>query len=238
MRKNIATLALFLGLATTVHAQTFLDHLQDDDKSKGSVSVKQSEDISKLVNGSGNKSKQEQVQAEQRRDQDSKAQESRPQRSESSRSSESRSSRESEATRDRGSSRSDEARDKERREKERQRREAIRDQKLKELEETATANAPTRKKVMSNSKKVMGYRIQVFAGANTREDRAKAQEVGAKLKVDVPGQPVYVHFYSPRWCCRFGNYRRQDDANDMLKKIKKMGYKNACVVKAAITVNR
>lgn len=239
-RKTIATMALALGLTTTLHAQTFLDHLQDDDKSKGSVSVKQSEDISKLVNGSGNKSKQEQGQAEQRRDQDSKPQqEARPQRSsESSRSSESRSSRESEASRDRASSRSDEARDKERRERERKRREAQRDQKLKELEETATADAPTRKKVMSNSKKVMGYRIQVFAGANTREDRAKAQEMGAKIKVDVPGQPVYVHFYSPRWCCRFGNYRRQDDANDMLKKIKKMGYKNSCVVKSAITVNR
>ena len=96
----------------------------------------------------------------------------------------------------------------------------------------------TRLKVMSNSKKVSGYRVQVFAGGNTREDRAKAQEIGNKLKVDMPGQPIYVHFYSPRWCCRFGNFRRQEDANNILKKVKKLGYKNACVIKTFITVNR
>ena len=32
------------------------------------------------------------------------------------------------------------------------------------------------KKLMSNSKRVTGYRVQVFAGGNTREDRAKANK--------------------------------------------------------------
>ena len=83
-----------------------------------------------------------------------------------------------------------------------------------------------------------GYRVQVFAGANTRVDRAKAQEIGAKLKTQVPGYPIYVHFYSPRWCCRLGNFNKQDDATEMVKKMKKLGYKSACVVKTTITVGK
>ena len=94
------------------------------------------------------------------------------------------------------------------------------------------------KKMMSNSKRVTGYRVQVFAGGNTREDRAKANEVCAKLKTQIPGQPIYVHFYSPRWCCRCGNFLNQEEANKMRQRLSKLGYKNACVVKTIITVSR
>ena len=233
MRKSIATLAAALCLAGSATAQTFLDHLQKEEKSSGQVSVKQSEDISKLVNGS-NKEKPSDVNkpsSEGNRQESRSSQET--SRSEERRSDESRRYDQ----RDNSSTRSDEAREKERRERERKAREALRAKKLKEFEENTTVS-DSRLKVMSNSKRSKGYRIQVFAGSNTREDRAKAHEVGAKVKVDIPGQPVYVHFYSPRWCCRFGNFRRQDDATDMLKKVKKMGYKNACVIKTTITVNK
>ena len=67
---------------------------------------------------------------------------------------------------------------------------------------------------------------------------AKAQEMGALVKTKFPGHPVYVHFYSPRWCCRFGNFRNQEAATKLLKKVKKDGFKNACVIKTAITVNK
>ena len=91
---------------------------------------------------------------------------------------------------------------------------------------------------MSNSKRVTGYRVQVFAGGNTREDRAKANEVGAKLKAQIPGQPIYVHFYSPRWCCRCGNFLNQEEAKKMMQRLYKAGFKNACVVKTIITVSK
>ena len=106
------------------------------------------------------------------------------------------------------------------------------------MEENAGALGTHSKKLMSNSKRVSGYRVQVYAGGNTREDRAEAQKIGAKLKTEMAGQPVYVHFYSPRWCCRLGNFRNQDDANKMAKSLSKLGYKNACVVKTIITVNK
>ena len=197
MRKTIAIMATAICFSVAAHSQTFLDHLQKDDKG-GSVSVKQSDDISKLVNGS-KKEGGSQQQDQSRAREDAPRQESTQRREGSSTSQAERSG--SSARRDRVSSREDEAADKERREREKKRREAARAQKMKEFEENATVS-DSRKKLMSNSRKVSGYRVQVFAGSNTRVDRAKAQEIGAKLKTQVPGYPIYVHFYSPRWCCR------------------------------------
>lgn len=234
MRRHFITLAAALCLSAATQAQTFLEHLQSEDKSSGQVSVKQSEDISKLVNGSG-KEKEQSAKTEAARP--AGEERARQSRNEESAGNSRERERERESASKNASSRADEARDKERRERERKAREAARAQKLKEFEENTTVS-DSRKKVMSNSKHATGYRIQVFAGANTRADRAKAQEMGAKVKTQIPGQPVYVHFYSPRWCCRFGNFRNQEDANKMLKKIKKMGFKNACVIKTTITVNK
>ena len=55
MRKTIAIMATAICFSVAAHSQTFLDHLQKDEKSSGQVSGKQSEDISKLVNGNKDK---------------------------------------------------------------------------------------------------------------------------------------------------------------------------------------
>ena len=89
---------------------------------------------------------------------------------------------------------------------------------------------------MVNSYKVNGYRVQVFAGGNSRVDRQKAENIGNKLKMEFPTEPIYVHFYSPRWICRMGNYRSYEEANKMLKQIQRMGYKQACLVQGKITI--
>lgn len=89
---------------------------------------------------------------------------------------------------------------------------------------------------MVGSYKVDGYRVQVYAGGNSRKDRQTAEEIGAKLKRSFPAEPVYVHFYSPRWICRIGNYRSYDDAVRMLKDVKAMGFKQASLVRGKITV--
>lgn len=93
-----------------------------------------------------------------------------------------------------------------------------------------------RKKVMRGAHKVTGYRVQAFAGGNTRADKTKAQQAGNNIKMKFPDQPIYVHFYSPRWICRVGNYRSLNEATQMLKAIKAMGYKTAVIVKGQITV--
>jgi hypothetical protein len=94
-----------------------------------------------------------------------------------------------------------------------------------------------RKKVMRGSRKVTGFRVQAFAGGNTRADKMKAQQAGNAIKMRFPDQPIYVHFYSPRWICRVGNYRSLGEAEKMLRAVRKMGYKAATIVKGKITVN-
>ncbi len=105
-----------------------------------------------------------------------------------------------------------------------------------EKEETERPAVDMRKKVMRGSYKVTGYRVQAYAGGNSRNDRLQAEKIGNAIKLEFPDQPVYVHFYSPRWICRVGNFKTQAEAVAMLKKIKAMGYKQACLVKGQITV--
>ena len=96
--------------------------------------------------------------------------------------------------------------------------------------------AAAQKKVMRNSYKVMGFRVQAFAGGNSRQDKLKAEQAGEKIKASIPGEPVYVHFYSPRWICRVGNYRTYEEAHQMLLAIRKLGYTQASIVKGKISV--
>lgn len=93
-----------------------------------------------------------------------------------------------------------------------------------------------RKKVMRGGYKITGYRVQAFAGGNTRQDRQTAEKIRNAIKMKFPDQPVYVHFYSPRWICRVGNYRTYEEAAWMLGQLHKMGYKAATIVKGKITV--
>ena len=92
------------------------------------------------------------------------------------------------------------------------------------------------KKVMKNSYKVTGNRVQAFAGGNKRNDRQAAENVGNAIKRRFPEQPIYVHFYSPRWICRVGNFRTYEEAHAMLVEIREMGYKQASIVKGKISV--
>ncbi|MGM9705694.1 MAG: SPOR domain-containing protein [Prevotella sp.] len=104
-------------------------------------------------------------------------------------------------------------------------------------EEPDTLKTDMHKKVMRRSYKIDGYRVQVFAGGNSRNDKIKAQQAGNKVKQAIPEQPVYVHFYSPRWICRVGNFRTFEEANSVLRQIQKLGYKEACIVSGKITVS-
>jgi len=92
------------------------------------------------------------------------------------------------------------------------------------------------KKVPRVSRKVTGYRVQAYAGGNSRADRQKAEDIKNAIKARYPELPVYVHFYSPRWICRVGNFRTFEEASATLKSIKAMGYKQACIVKGKISV--
>ena len=91
-------------------------------------------------------------------------------------------------------------------------------------------------KMIRNGHKVTGYRVQAFAGGNSRKDRQQAEHVRNSIKSHYPNVPVYVHFYSPRWICRVGNYRTYEEAHQMLVSLRNLGFDQATIVKGKITV--
>ena len=104
--------------------------------------------------------------------------------------------------------------------------------------ETATVDSIETNAGPKRTIKTTGYRVQVFAGGNTRRDRQRAEQAGNALRQLYPGEEVYVHFYSPRWICRLGNYRTYDEAHEKMLEVRKMGYESATVVKGKITVTQ
>ncbi len=92
------------------------------------------------------------------------------------------------------------------------------------------------KKILRGGYKIPGFRVQAFAGGNSRKDRQQAERVGNQIKSNYPDEPVYVHFYSPRWICRVGNYRTYEEAHQMLISLRKLGFQQATIVKGKITV--
>jgi hypothetical protein len=91
-------------------------------------------------------------------------------------------------------------------------------------------------KMIRGGHKVMGYRVQAFAGGNSRKDRQQAEQVRNSIKSHYPNVPVYVHFYSPRWICRVGNYRTYEEAHQMLVSLRELGFNQATIVKGKITI--
>ena len=102
--------------------------------------------------------------------------------------------------------------------------------------EGETAQEEAAPRIVRGSYKTMGYRVQAFAGGNSRADRQKAEHTRDEIKLYYPNEPVYVHFYSPRWICRVGNYRTYEEAHQMLTSLRSMGFDQAIIVKGKITV--
>jgi len=108
--------------------------------------------------------------------------------------------------------------------------------KIKVRKKTPEELAETKTKVTTGIHHEKGFRIQVYSGGNTRVARQEAERAGQRVKSVLPSQPVYVHFYSPRWSCRVGNFRTYNSALGALRQIRKVGYKGAIIIRSTITV--
>ena len=85
--------------------------------------------------------------------------------------------------------------------------------------------------------KSSGYRVQVYAGNNTRQAKTEAHNVAAKIKEFFPELPVYTPFYPPRWLCRVGDFRSIEEADAMMRKLKATGvFKEVSIVKDQINI--
>ena len=226
MKRFILLTAIALVSALTAHAQTYLEHLQQSKAGQGKVTVTQSKAIDALVNGTTNADKpaakpatpvtKPTVPTTAKTPQEART----PGRNEAARNventvpTEKANAAEKPHTAEKAENRKPDSDD----------------------DEMSIPTIDMRKKVMRDARKVTGYRVQAFAGGNTRMDKQKAQQIGEAIKMKFPDQPVYVHFYSPRWICRVGNYRSYQEAEHMLRQVKAMGYSSATIVKGMITI--
>lgn len=69
--------------------------------------------------------------------------------------------------------------------------------------------------------KARGYRVQVFAGNNTRASKERANEVDKYLRTNYPDLPVYTGFKSPRWLCTVGDFLYYEEAYEVMRKLTK-----------------
>lgn len=232
IRRIFYALAFALCITTTAGAQSYTQHLQEKKQTGGSVTVTQSKEIEDLVNKVDvSAAKHEQQPATKKPTEHADSSKTRHEAQTPHRTETTKHEPDSARHHDADSAKHNDA-------KEHHEAQPPKEKHEQAQPETKTEEpyVDTSKKVMRRSYKVNGYRVQVFAGGNSRADKQKAQQAGNAVKRAMPDQPVYVHFYSPRWICRVGNYRSYQEANRVLSQVKKLGYRQACIVSGKINV--
>lgn len=76
-----------------------------------------------------------------------------------------------------------------------------------------------------------GYRIQIYTGGSTRNDKTAALRMQKKARQAFPELAAYVHFISPHWVCRVGDFRHKEDAQRYATKLrnKKIAFESRVV---------
>ncbi|MGN0220798.1 MAG: SPOR domain-containing protein [Prevotella sp.] len=240
MKHLIAMLTLLLCIGTSADAQSFTERLQKSNKWQGKIEIHQSNEITQLVNGSHVGSNQ--VKDEAPAIQPKPVVIERPGNTSSSGTATVKKASEPVARKTEATTKKQETpvRKPETSTATKKQETATAKKQVAAADTTSTADdatgADSHKKVVRNAYKVNGYRVQIFAGGNTRKDRQKAEQIGNEIKSLFPTEPVYVHFYSPRWICRMGNYRTYEEAHAILTAVKEAGYDQASIVKGKISV--
>ena len=80
--------------------------------------------------------------------------------------------------------------------------------------------------------KAKGYRIQVYAGNNTRASKEKANEVDRFIRSNYPDLPVHTEFRNPRWLCTVGDFLYYEEAYETLRRLKlETSYKGMIILR-------
>ena len=86
--------------------------------------------------------------------------------------------------------------------------------------------------------KARGYRVQVYAGNNSRVARNEAHKVADRIKEEFPELPVYAFFLPPRWLCRVGDFRSIEEADASMRRLKATGdFKEVSIVREQINIS-
>lgn len=82
-----------------------------------------------------------------------------------------------------------------------------------------------------------GYRIQVYAGNNTRQAKNEAYAMAGQIKEFFPDLAVYTSFNPPRWLCRAGDFRSIEEADAVMRQLRATGeFKEVSIVKEQINI--
>ena len=85
--------------------------------------------------------------------------------------------------------------------------------------------------------KARGYRVQIYAGNNSRIARQEANDVAEKIGKEFPELPVYTFFLPPRWLCRVGDYHSIEEADAVMRRLKATGnFKEVAIVREQINI--
>lgn len=85
--------------------------------------------------------------------------------------------------------------------------------------------------------KTYGYRVQVYAGGNSRTAKEEAERIASQVKAQFPELSVYKSFVPPRWLCRVGDFRSIEEADAMMRKLKATGaFKEVSIVRDQVTI--
>ena len=85
--------------------------------------------------------------------------------------------------------------------------------------------------------RIDGWRIQVFTGGNTHNDKIEAQTLGNRARIWYSEHTVYTHFKSPHWTCRIGDFQKREDAEEVLKQMRRSGrFPKATIIKSVINL--
>lgn len=82
-----------------------------------------------------------------------------------------------------------------------------------------------------------GYRIQLYAGNNSRQAKDEAYRVAGIAKRDFPDMEVYTVFQSPRWLCRVGDFRTIEEADAVMRQLQATGdFDNITIIRSKIVI--
>lgn len=83
----------------------------------------------------------------------------------------------------------------------------------------------------------VGYRIQVYAGGNSRQSKSEAHRMAGLVRSSFSDVSVYTSFISPRWVCRVGDFKTREEALEQLRKMRDtQKFGEASIVKSKIYV--
>ena len=101
----------------------------------------------------------------------------------------------------------------------------------------ASAAVDAQQRMPRKRLRIAGWRIQVFSGGNTHNDKIEAQTLGNRARIWYSEHTVYTHFKSPHWTCRIGDFQKREDAEELLKQMRRSGrFPKAAIIKSIINI--